>query len=49
MRRLVLTLELPDDVYERVRRAANGMNPSVETAPVSIVRAVSAVHQVRPR
>ncbi len=37
----VLTLELPDDVYERVRRAAKGMNQPVEKALVSIVRAAT--------
>jgi hypothetical protein len=35
----VLTLELPEDVYERLRRAAKGMNLPVEKALVSIVRA----------
>jgi hypothetical protein len=37
----VLTLELPEDVYERVRRAAKGMNQPVETALVKIVRAAT--------
>jgi hypothetical protein len=37
----VLTLELPDDIYERVRRAANGMNQPVESAIVNIVRAAT--------
>ena len=37
----VLTLELPDDVYERVRRAAKGMNQPVEKALVDIVRAAT--------
>jgi hypothetical protein len=37
----VLTLELPDDIYERVRRAAKGMNQPVESALVSIVRAAT--------
>lgn len=37
----VLTLELPDDVYERVRRAAKGMNQPVEKALVNIVRAAT--------
>ncbi len=37
----VLTLELPEDVYERVRRAAKGMNQPVEQALVSIVRAAT--------
>jgi hypothetical protein len=37
----VLTLELPEDVYERVRRAAKGMKQPVEKALVSIVRAAT--------
>jgi hypothetical protein len=37
----VLTLELPDGVYERVRRAAKGMNQPVEKALVHIVRAAT--------
>ena len=37
----VLTLELPEDVYERVRRAAKGMNQSVEKALADIVRAAT--------
>ncbi len=37
----VLTLELPEDIYERVRRAAKGMNQSVEKALVNIVRAAT--------
>jgi hypothetical protein len=37
----LLTLELPDDVYERVRRAAKGMNQPVEKALVNIVRAAT--------
>ncbi len=37
----VLTLELPDDVYERVKRAAKGMNQPLEKALVNIVRAAS--------
>jgi hypothetical protein len=37
----VLTLELPDDVYERVRRAAKGMNQPLEKALVNIVRAAT--------
>jgi hypothetical protein len=41
MSRLVLSLGLPEDVYERVRRAARGMNQPVETAPVNIVRAAT--------
>ncbi len=41
MSRPVLTLELPDDVYERVRRAAKGMNQPVEKALVNIVRAAT--------
>jgi hypothetical protein len=37
----VLTLELPEDVYERVRRAAKGMNQPVEKALADIVRAAT--------
>jgi hypothetical protein len=37
----VVTLKLPDDVYERVRRAAKGMNQPVEEALVNIVRAAT--------
>ena len=37
----VVTLELPEDVYERVRRAAKGMNQPVEKALVDIVRAAT--------
>jgi hypothetical protein len=41
MGRPVLTLELPEDVYEHVRRAARGMNQPVEKALVDIVRAAT--------
>jgi hypothetical protein len=37
----VLNLELPEDVYEHVRRAAKGMNQSLEKALVNIVRAAT--------
>jgi hypothetical protein len=37
----VLTLELPEDIYERVRRAAKGMNQPLEQALVNIVRAAT--------
>lgn len=37
----VLTLELPEDVYEHVRRAAKGMKQPVEKALVKIVRAAT--------
>jgi hypothetical protein len=37
----VLMLELPEDIYERVRRAAKGMNQPVEKALVNIVRAAT--------
>ena len=37
----VLNLKLPEDVYERVRRAAKGMNQPVEKALVNIVRAAT--------
>jgi hypothetical protein len=36
-----LTLELPEDVYERVRRAAKGMKQPLEKALVNIVRAAT--------
>jgi hypothetical protein len=41
MSRSVLTLELPEDVYERVRRAAKAMNQPVERALANIVRAAT--------
>jgi hypothetical protein len=41
MRHPVLNLELPEDIYERVRRAAKGMNQPVEKALVNIVRAAT--------
>jgi hypothetical protein len=41
MSRPVLTLELPEEVYERVRRAAKEMKQPVEKALVSIVRAAT--------
>jgi hypothetical protein len=41
MSRPVLTLELPEDIYERLRRAAKGMNQPVENALVNIVRAAT--------
>jgi hypothetical protein len=37
----ILTLELPEDVYEHVRRAAKGMNQPLEKALVHIVRAAT--------
>jgi len=37
----LLTLKLPDDVYERVRRAAKGMRQPVEQALASIVAAAT--------
>src|SRR5262249_55051074 len=36
-----LTVELPEDVYERLRRAAKGMNQPMEKALVKIVRAAT--------
>ena len=36
-----VTLKLPEDIYDRVRRAAKGMNQSLETALVNIVRAAT--------
>ncbi len=41
MSQAVLTLKLPEEIYERVRRAARGMNQPVETALVNIVRAAT--------
>ena len=41
MNQPVLTLTLPADVYEHVRRAAKGMNEPVEKALVNIVRAAT--------
>ncbi len=37
----MVTLDLPADVYERVRRAAKGMNQPLEKALVDIVRAAT--------
>src|SRR5271163_760916 len=37
----VLTLQLPEDIYEHVRRAAKGMKQPVEKALVKIVRAAT--------
>jgi hypothetical protein len=37
----VLNVELPEDLHERVRRAAKGMNQSLEKALVNIVRAAT--------
>jgi len=37
----VLTLALPEDLYEHVRRAAKGMKQPVETALVNIVKAAT--------
>jgi hypothetical protein len=45
----VLTVELPDDLYERVRRAAKGMKQPVEKALVNIVRAaIPSLDKVPP-
>lgn len=41
MSRAVLTLELPEEIYEHVRRAAKGMKQPVETALLSIVKAAT--------
>src|SRR6516225_1592128 len=41
MSRTVVTLEMPEDLYERVRRAAKGMNQPLEKALVNIVRAAT--------
>jgi hypothetical protein len=45
----VLTLELPEDVYERLRRAAKGMNQPMEKALVNIVRAAATSLEKVPR
>jgi len=37
----MLKLQLPDDVYQRVRRAANGMKQPVEKALIRIVTAAT--------
>jgi hypothetical protein len=37
----LLTLELPEDVYEHVRRAAKGMKQPLATALVNIVKAAT--------
>ena len=37
----VLKVELPEDLYERVRRAAKGMNQTVENALANLVRAAT--------
>lgn len=41
MSQSVLALHLPADVYERVRRAAKGMNQPIEKALVKIVKAAT--------
>jgi hypothetical protein len=41
MSRSSLTLELPAEIYERVRRAAKGMKQPVEQALVNIVKAAT--------
>jgi hypothetical protein len=41
MSQAVLTVEIPAEVYERVRRAAKGMQQPVEQALVTIVRAAT--------
>jgi hypothetical protein len=37
----VLTLELPEDIYESLRRAAKGMNQPMDKALLKIVRAAT--------
>jgi hypothetical protein len=37
----MLTLELPEEIYERVRRAAKGMKQPLETALANIVKAAT--------
>jgi hypothetical protein len=50
MSQAVLTLELPEEVYERVRRAAKGMKQPVETALVNIVKAATpSLEKVPPK
>jgi hypothetical protein len=45
----VLHLELPDDIYEHVRRAAEGTNQPLEKALVNIVRgATPSLEKVPP-
>lgn len=39
MRQQAITVELPDDIYERVKRTARGMKQPVKQALVSIVKA----------
>ncbi len=41
MTQQALLPELPDDIYERVRRAAKGMNQPLETALLNIVKAAT--------
>jgi hypothetical protein len=41
MSQAVLTVELPDDIYERVRRTAKGMKQPLEQALVNIVKAAT--------
>jgi hypothetical protein len=44
-----LTLKLPEDIYERVRRTAKGMKLPVEQALVAIVRAATpSLEEVPP-
>jgi hypothetical protein len=49
MSEAVLTLELPEEIYERVRRAAKGMKQPVEKALVRIVRAATPSLDKVPR
>jgi hypothetical protein len=41
MSQAVVTLQLPEEVFERVRRAAKGVKQPVETALVNIVKAAT--------
>jgi hypothetical protein len=41
MSQAILTVELPEDVYERVRRTAKGMKQPLEQALVKIVKAAT--------
>jgi hypothetical protein len=49
MSQAVLTVALPEDVYERVRRAAKGMKQPVEKVLVNIVRAATPSLDKVPR
>ncbi|MCI0485071.1 MAG: hypothetical protein L0229_00445 [Blastocatellia bacterium] len=48
MRQQAITVELPEDVYERLKRAARGMNGTVEQALASIVKAAMPSLETMP-